>query len=78
MLRTMAKPPARDARSTAEDRFARARASDDAAAEIIASEKLARDKKTARLRELRLARDATASLPVVDKKPTRKKPTKRS
>ena len=70
----MSKPPAPDARTTAQKRFAQARVTDETAASIIEAERLAREKKTAKLRELRLAREATAGLPIVDKSLMKKQP----
>jgi hypothetical protein len=49
-------------------RRARAQATDKAASQIILDEKAARETKTAWLREMRLAKEATAGLPVVDKR----------
>lgn len=69
----MAKNPDEPHRkSTGERRRAQALATDKAAIEIIQADRLARDTKTARLRELRLAKQATAGLPIVDKKLVKK------
>jgi hypothetical protein len=53
---------------TVEERLRRQRLTDEAAAGIIEAERLARERKTVRLRELRLAKNATAGLPIVDKR----------
>ena len=60
-------------RSQAEERFDRARKTNDEAMSIIDIERDATRKKTARLRKLRLARDAEAALAPVTKKPATKK-----
>jgi hypothetical protein len=73
----MAKPPAPDARNTAEERFAQARVTDETAASIIQAERLAREKKTALLRELRLAKEAAAGVSILDKKKPPKKTSRR-
>ena len=72
----MTKPLSPDPRTSAEKRFERARLTDETAIRIIEAERLARDKKTAQLRELRLARKATAGLPIVDERLSKKKPRK--
>jgi hypothetical protein len=73
----MTRQPPPDARTSVEKRLERMRATDEGAAAIIQAERAARDEKTARLRELRLAKEATPGLPVVDKKLTKRKPTVR-
>jgi hypothetical protein len=60
-------------RSQAEERFDRARKTNDEAMSIIDIERDAMRKKTARLRKLRLAQEAEAGVTLIDKKPPAKK-----
>jgi hypothetical protein len=60
-------------RSQAEERFDRARKTTEEAMSIIDLERDARQKKTARLRALRLAKEAEEGLTPIDKKPAAKK-----
>lgn len=66
-------------RSQAEERFDRARKTNDEAMSIIDVERDAVRKKTARLKKLRLAKEAEDGITPIDKKPPprkRKAPTK--
>ena len=60
-------------RSQAEERFDRARRTNDEARSIIDLERDAMRKKTARLRKLRLEKEAAEGVTVLDKKPAAKK-----
>ena len=60
-------------RSQAEERFDRARKTNDEAMSIIDLERDATRKKTARLRKLRLAQEAEAGIAPIDKKPPTRK-----
>jgi hypothetical protein len=60
-------------RSLAEERFDRARRTNDEAMAIIDLERDAMRKKTARLRKLRLAKEAEAGITPIDTKPPTKK-----
>jgi hypothetical protein len=60
-------------RSQAEERFDRARKTNDEAMSIIDLERDAMRKKTARLRKLRLAKEAEAGITPIDQKPAAKK-----
>jgi hypothetical protein len=60
-------------RSQAEERFDRARKTNEEANSIIDLERDAMRKKTARLRKLRLAKEAEAGITPIDKKPATKK-----
>jgi hypothetical protein len=60
-------------RSQAEERFDRARKTNEEARSIIDIERDATRKKTARLRKLRLAKEAEASVTPIDKKPAAKR-----
>lgn len=62
----------KNGRSQAEERFDRARKTNDEARSIIEIERDAMRKKTARLRKLRLAKEAEDGLTVIDKPPARK------
>jgi hypothetical protein len=64
-------------RSPAEERFDRARKTNDEAMSIIDMERDAMRKKTARLRKLRLAKEATDGVTPIDKKPTKKAAAKK-
>ena len=63
-------------RSQAEERFDRARKTTEEAMSIIDLERDAARKKTARLREMRLAKEASEGVTPIDKKPATKKPKK--
>ena len=63
-------------RSQAEERFDRARKTNDEAKSVIELEREATRKKTERLRALRLAKEAEAGITPIDKPPA-KKPKKR-
>jgi hypothetical protein len=65
---------AKSGRSQAEERFDRAKATTETATSIIDIERDAMRKKTARLRKLRLAKEAESGATPIDKKPS---PTKR-
>jgi hypothetical protein len=60
-------------RSQAEERFDRARKTNDEAMAIIDIERDALRKKTARLKKLRLAREAEEGTTLIDKKPPARK-----
>jgi hypothetical protein len=60
-------------RSQAEERFDRARKTNDEAMSIIDLERDAMRKKTARLKKLRLAQEAEVGVTLLDKKPPAKK-----
>jgi len=66
----------KNGRSQAEERFDRARRTNDEARSIIDLERDAMRKKTARLRKLRLEKEAEAGITVIDKKPAAKKARK--
>jgi hypothetical protein len=63
----------KDGRSQAEERFDRASRTNNEARAIIELEREAMRKKTARLRKLRLAKEAEDGITVIDKKPAAKK-----
>ena len=63
-------------RSQAEERFDRARKTNEEARSIIDLERDATRKKTARLRKLRLAKEAEAGITPIDEKPAAKKAKK--
>jgi hypothetical protein len=63
----------KNGRSQAEERFDRATRTNNEARAIIELERDALRKKTARLRKLRLAKEAEAGITVIDKKPAPKK-----
>ena len=63
----------KDGRSQAEERFDRASRTNNEARAIIELERDALRKKTARLKKLRLAKEAEAGIAVIDKKPAAKK-----
>lgn len=67
----------KNGRSQAEERFDRARRTNDEAMSIIELERDAMRKKTARLRKLRLAKEAEAGVTPIDKPPPRKRAAKR-
>ncbi len=64
-------------RSQAEERFDRARKTNEEARSIIDLERDATRKKTAQLRKLRLEKEAEAGLAVIDKKPAKKPAVKK-
>jgi len=64
-------------RSQAEERFDRARRTTEEATSIIDVERDAMRKKTARLRELRLAKEAEETAAAAEKKPAAKTPKKK-
>ncbi|HEX9903337.1 MAG TPA: hypothetical protein VGA77_00075 [Propylenella sp.] len=76
----MARTPPKNTRSEAEERFSRAQRTTETATGIIAAEREAILKKTARLRKLRLAKEAREGETVLDKKPAKKskKPAKKA
>lgn len=63
----------KNGRSQAEERFDRARRTNDEARSIIEIERDALRKKTARLRKLRLAKEAEAETAPIEAKPAAKK-----
>ena len=63
----------KDGRSQAEERFDKARRTNEEARSIIDLDREAMRKKTANLRKLRLAKEAEASANAVEKKPSAKK-----